>query len=890
MVEGWVVEMEVTNPKISPKLRKVLEMVKPEATIPVIVELNVPLAGEAISALEGAGLTIKEKIPTVGMVSGKIQASLVDKIASLPFVKEVYYDEPVSIQAEPFFRIKGKESVLVPVSEATTGKEMGVDTVWGEFGLTGKGVKVAVLDTGASVGHPMLRDAIAETFSMVEGESVEDKHGHGTWCSAAIAGRPHEDMFRGHMFEVVGMAPEADLIVGKVLSNEGSGQTSWVIKGMEKAAELGADIISMSLGSMISEGGRSPDSKMVDALSRKGILCVVAAGNSALPLSIGSPGDARGAMTVGSVAYDTPAMLIPSTFESRGPTIDWRIKPDVTCIAEGEFVYKNLGCVAIEKVDIGDTVFNVGMGNVKRDEVISTVYNGVKEVVEVRTDHNSIKVTPDHRFLVLTYGVVDFSVKLTDRGVSKLNNLKKKYSAKELTRMMGIHQMSLSRILRGERGILYSRLVRLSSLTGVTFDDRDYEVNNYKVRDWSLMWKRADELEINKDMLVTISRMPEGDLTEVNGVRLTEDLCLFIGVYLGDGCLDHNDRGILLYIPEGDRFRDKYEMLSERLFGRVHKEKTRLTIRSKDAVDIVKKLDLAHKAIDKYIPDWCYKIPDKMKLKIVEGLIDSDGYWIDDKQATIEMASEGMIRGIKALLHSIGILTSNIHRRVRDNYNTGLTGVVKRYTETWSIYISFKPVHKYGYNNLPEKVRRMLPEGTFVEKVRRVTPVGKSRVYDLAIKDDHCFIVNGFVVHNCFGGNVLPEVTELLVTAGTGTSLTALAGTSMATPQVAGITALLVQAGLPRDRDILEYVFSKTGKKRFPTVFKDPDTGWGLPNVAKAIEGEIWNSPDAQTFNLFSESVQKATMPLSMALEPLTVKAAQLMGLDLTPKLAVVEG
>jgi len=464
--------MEVTNPKISPKLRKVLEMVKPEATIPVIVELNVPLAGEAISALEGAGLTIKEKIPTVGMVSGKIQASLVDKIASLPFVKEVYYDEPVSIQAEPFFRIKGKESVLVPVSEATTGKEMGVDTVWGEFGLTGKGVKVAVLDTGASVGHPMLRDAIVETFSMVEGESVEDKHGHGTWCSAAIAGRPHEDMFRGHMFEVVGMAPEADLIVGKVLSNEGSGQTSWVIKGMEKAAELGADIISMSLGSMISEGGRSPDSKMVDALSRKGILCVVAAGNSALPLSIGSPGDARGAMTVGSVAYDTPAMLIPSTFESRGPTIDWRIKPDVTC----------------------------------------------------------------------------------------------------------------------------------------------------------------------------------------------------------------------------------------------------------------------------------------------------------------------------------------------------------------------------------------------------------------------------------FGGNVLPQVTELLVTAGTGTSLTALAGTSMATPQVAGITALLVQAGLPRDRDILEYVFSKTGKKRFPTVFKDPDTGWGLPNVAKAIEGEIWNSPDAQTFNLFSESVQKATMPLSMALEPLTVKAAQLMGLDLTPKLAVVEG
>jgi len=295
--------MEVTSPKISPKLRKVLEMVKPEATIPVIVELSVPLSGEVISHLESLGLSVKERIATINMVSGKVRASLVEKIAALPFVKEVYYDEPMTIQTEPFFRMKGKESALVPVSEVTTGAQMGVDTAWNEYGLVGNGVKIAVLDTGASLSHPMLRDAIIDTFSMVEGETAEDKHGHGTWCAATIAGRPHQGLYRGYTFDVVGMAPEADLIIGKVLSNEGSGQTSWVIKGMEKAAELGADIISMSLGSMISEGGRSPDSKMVDALSKKGILCIVAAGNSALPLSIGSPGDARGSITVGSVAY-----------------------------------------------------------------------------------------------------------------------------------------------------------------------------------------------------------------------------------------------------------------------------------------------------------------------------------------------------------------------------------------------------------------------------------------------------------------------------------------------------------------------------------------------------------------------------------------------------------
>ena len=313
---------------ISPKLRKVLEMVKPDAYVPVIVELSVPLGAEPIQNLEAFGFTVKEKFPTTSMVSGRIQAKLVEGLANLPVVKTVYYDEPLSITAIPFFRIAGKDNVLVPVNDRYTVGALGAPQVWKEYGYDGKGVKVCVLDTGGL--HPVFEDAVVKTFSMVPNEDVNPgNHPHGSWCAGCIAGRPYEGTYEGRAYDLVGVAPEADLIIGKVLSDDGNGASSWVMKGMEKAYELGADVISMSLGSILSEGGNSPDSKMVEALAKKGVLFSIAAGNSFLYGTVGSPGDSRGAVTVASVSYNLPAMNTVSTFSSKGPTVDLRLKPDV---------------------------------------------------------------------------------------------------------------------------------------------------------------------------------------------------------------------------------------------------------------------------------------------------------------------------------------------------------------------------------------------------------------------------------------------------------------------------------------------------------------------------------------------------------------------------------
>jgi subtilisin family serine protease len=107
---------------------------------------------------------------------------------------------------------------------------------------------------------------------------------------------------------------------------------SWVMQAIEKAAlDFKCDIISMSLGSLFDNGGLDPVSKLVnDVVQKYNVLCAVAAGNSWIPLSIGSPAGAISAVTVGSYALRLPAAGIPSSFESKGPTTSLIIKPDTS--------------------------------------------------------------------------------------------------------------------------------------------------------------------------------------------------------------------------------------------------------------------------------------------------------------------------------------------------------------------------------------------------------------------------------------------------------------------------------------------------------------------------------------------------------------------------------
>ena len=118
----------------------------------------------------------------------------------------------------------------VELSLSDTVAQVGAPEVWAD-GLDGTGVTVAVLDTGVDVEHPDLADRVMQTESFVPGQSVTDVDGHGTHVASTIAGT-------GAASDGVekGVAPGAQLVVGKVLGDDGFGAESWIIDGMEWAA------------------------------------------------------------------------------------------------------------------------------------------------------------------------------------------------------------------------------------------------------------------------------------------------------------------------------------------------------------------------------------------------------------------------------------------------------------------------------------------------------------------------------------------------------------------------------------------------------------------------------------------------------------------------------
>jgi subtilisin len=147
---------------------------------------------------------------------------------------------------------------------------IGVPEAW--KATKGKGATVAVLDTGIDSTHPEFAGRVKETKNFTRSRAgSEDVNGHGTHCAGIVAAGENG-------FGVVGVAPEAELLVAKVLGDRGSGSLAWVAAGIDWAVENGADVISMSL----SAGPDADDRNVRAAIRRatdKGVIVIAAAGN-----------------------------------------------------------------------------------------------------------------------------------------------------------------------------------------------------------------------------------------------------------------------------------------------------------------------------------------------------------------------------------------------------------------------------------------------------------------------------------------------------------------------------------------------------------------------------------------------------------------------------------
>lgn len=164
-------------------------------------------------------------------------------------------------------------------------------------GVRGQGVQVAVLDGGFDLTHPDLAPNInlALSANFVPGETLQyalpDPFSHGSHVAGTIAAAQND-------FGIIGVAPDAELILVKVLSDGGSGAFSWVAAGIIHAANVGADIINMSLGASIPQRGICDEFGCISAnevaelrvlmnrvnnyASQQGVTIITSAGNSGL--------------------------------------------------------------------------------------------------------------------------------------------------------------------------------------------------------------------------------------------------------------------------------------------------------------------------------------------------------------------------------------------------------------------------------------------------------------------------------------------------------------------------------------------------------------------------------------------------------------------------------
>lgn len=202
------------------------------------------------------------------------------------------------------------------------------------LGLTGKGIGVAVLDTGI-FPHRDFEDRITAFYDVVRRKPLPyDDNGHGTHISGIIGG---SGLSSDGKYQ--GVAPECDLISVKVLDHKGNGYASDVLAGLkwiERNKDLyGIRIINISVGSFTKKG-MSEDSALVrgvDAAWDAGFVVVVAAGNNGPGrYTITTPGISRKVITVGC-SDDYKEVDVAGSrmidYSGRGPTSACVCKPDL---------------------------------------------------------------------------------------------------------------------------------------------------------------------------------------------------------------------------------------------------------------------------------------------------------------------------------------------------------------------------------------------------------------------------------------------------------------------------------------------------------------------------------------------------------------------------------
>lgn len=362
------------------------------------------------------------------------------------------------------------------------------------------------------------------------------------------------------------------------------------------------------------------------------------------------------------------------------------------CISYDQYVYtSNRGPVPIENIKPGeDYVYSWNNGNVVINKVTDHWKVGEKDVYEITTtNRKSLKTTANHPFLVIKKKGLDF----------------------------------------------YTEWVAMEDIT------------------------KDDLLVTTKNLLKSTN-----DLTEINGVKITDSLLQFIGMYIGDGSMDKDRITIAEFKDIFVKFLLDFASSEYNATCTINKS-SGVRVNSKRLKDDFSRLGIEPaRSHTKKLPEWVYNLSDRQKEALLRGYEISDGTHHINKRlktpnmvTTYNSTSKDLLRQIRFILVSLGYINIgriNLVRKKGENLVINGKPVIRK-NDLYALEVRKESNRSTAaiYSN-HARLNNVLDKDNpdfRVEKVVSKKYVGKEPVYDITVENDHNFIAEGIVVHNCKG-------------------------------------------------------------------------------------------------------------------------------------------